>query len=162
MSFLSRFQTPLLFIGILLVLVWTILMIHAYTGRKYISENVLQKMIRQNDIGYFVDVRTLPEWNQGHVSNALHVPVQELNEKHPVVRQLQEWSAEQERQYELWNGDERYKKRCIVVYCRTGNRARMAVEQLAKLLPDKTCLYYTTLSYEELNKMNSISNEYTV
>ncbi len=59
-----------------------------------------------------LDVRTPEEFEQGHISGALNIPVQELESR---IGEL-----------------EKYKNSEIVVYCRSGNRSRRASEILVR------------------------------
>lgn len=59
-----------------------------------------------------LDVREDNEYKQGHISNALHIPLGQLGQR------LQELDA--------------YRDRPLVVYCRTGNRSDSAAARLRK------------------------------
>ncbi len=61
------------------------------------------------DGAQLVDVRADHEWEAGHVAGALHLPLDELAGR----------AAELDRE------------RTVIVYCRGGNRCRMAAEALA-------------------------------
>lgn len=61
-----------------------------------------------------LDVRTLAEWDKGHLDGAEHIPLGELPSKLKAVEALT-------------NGD---KSKPIVLYCRSGARAGRAKEQL--------------------------------
>ena len=56
-----------------------------------------------------VDVRTISEYDEGHIENAINIPVQELSD----------------RLDELNKNDE------LLIYCRTGNRSSTAVDILS-------------------------------
>jgi rhodanese-related sulfurtransferase len=58
----------------------------------------------------FVDVRTDEEWAAGHIEGALHIPLQELEQR--------------------WQELEPYRDREIVLYCRTGRRSGIALSAL--------------------------------
>jgi phage shock protein E len=72
-----------------------------------ISSDKAKKMIREGKIDYIIDVRTLEEWDEGHHPNAIHIPIgtypKNIN-----------------------------KKSRILIYCRTGRRAKIAVQQYIK------------------------------
>jgi len=59
-----------------------------------------------------LDVRTQSEWDEGHIKNALFIPVQELEAR---VAEL-----------------EPYKGKTIIAYCRSGNRSGVAQQILGK------------------------------
>lgn len=58
----------------------------------------------------YVDVRTDAEWEAGHVKGAVHVPVEQLEQR--------------------WQELERLRERPLVVYCRSGRRSGIAIELL--------------------------------
>jgi phage shock protein E len=61
----------------------------------------------------FVDVRTDAEWSDGHLKNAVHLPLDEVE-----ARAASLFPA---------------KDAALVLYCRTGRRAESAAEQLRQL-----------------------------
>jgi phage shock protein E len=65
------------------------------------------------DGAILVDVRTDEEFNQGHIENALHIPVDQI-----------------ERRYEEISKD---KSKDIVLYCKSGKRSGIAKTALEKL-----------------------------
>lgn len=58
----------------------------------------------------FVDVRSLEEYQAGHVEGAIHIPYDQMEERWPELAEYQDED--------------------IVVYCRTGTRAGIALEVL--------------------------------
>lgn len=61
------------------------------------------------DGGRLVDVRTLSEFNAGHIDGARHLPLAELPARMGELEPKDEW---------------------VVVYCRSGNRSRQAANLL--------------------------------
>ena len=72
-----------------------------------ISSDKAKKMIREGKIDYIIDVRTLEEWNEGHHPEAVHLPMGRFPEN--------------------INKNSR-----LLIYCRTGRRAKIAVQQYIK------------------------------
>lgn len=120
---------------------------HASNGSRRITDSKLLTLWKQNKIPIIVDVRTTTEWNQGHFSDAVHLPVQDITADHQVVNDLREWTSSN---YRVHNSLD---QPCILVYCRTGNRARMAADNLASHLHSNACIYYTTQTHDELENM---------
>lgn len=58
----------------------------------------------------FVDVRTRPEWEQGHAAGARLIPHKEMDTR--------------------WTELRKHKDRRVLVYCRTGSRSRIAARVL--------------------------------
>jgi len=82
---------------------------YTYSGVQLLSsKDAKQKITRGNAL--VIDVRTQTEWNIGHFEKAKHLPTSNINEKN-ATRILG-----------------KNKKRNIVVYCNTGQRARSAAE----------------------------------
>jgi len=79
---------------------------------KQISQEEAVKMMKTEDC-LILDVRTEEEYNDGHIPNAMCLPVETIGSEAPV---------------ELPDKDQ-----TILIYCRTGIRAAAAAEQLAKL-----------------------------
>jgi rhodanese-related sulfurtransferase len=85
-----------------------------------ISPKKAKEMIADNEFDYVIDVRTLEEWNQGHLQSAIHIPINELvNELPNTVPN---------------------KLATILFYCKRGIRASGAVE-IAKKLGYKNAYY---------------------
>jgi phage shock protein E len=73
------------------------------------SSTALTSDVATADVIY-VDVRTTAEFDQGHVRDALHIPVEELEQR--------------------WAELAAYRDRPIVLYCRTGRRSGIALDLL--------------------------------
>jgi rhodanese-related sulfurtransferase len=120
---------------------------HASYGSRRITDSKLRTLWKQHKIPIVVDVRTTTEWNQGHFSDAVHLPAQDITADHQVVNDLREWTHSN---YRIHNSLD---QPCILVYCRTGNRARVAADNLASHLHSNACIYYTTQTHQELENM---------
>ena len=69
--------------------------------------------LMQTEKDYIIlDVRTVEEYNAGHIPNAICIPNESITDKEPP---------------ELPDKDQ-----LILVYCRSGRRSKLAAEQLAK------------------------------
>jgi len=120
-----------------------LLYFHAINGNRYIDGEQLKQ--KWNKIAMVLDVRTTTEWNNGHLKDAIHIPVQEISDENLIVQKIIRW-----------NENNIHHDNCILVYCRSGNRARVATEKLIKYLPRNTCIYYTSLKHNEIqNLLNS-------
>jgi phage shock protein E len=84
---------------------------YTYFGQNLISSEEAKRLIKNGKIKRVIDVRTATEWRAGHYREALHIPVDKINEK--TVAELP--------------------KRGLLVYCNTGQRARFAAEKLEGL-----------------------------
>jgi len=73
------------------------------------QSNFITKL-SQGENTVILDVRTVKEFNEGHIPGAVNIPHSELNDR---ITEL-----------------ERVKKQDIVVYCRSGNRATFAYQIL--------------------------------
>ena len=82
---------------------------YAITGEGLIPSDTAKIMINSGDISTVIDVRTSFEWNQGHYKGARHIPTSSISPQ--TLRGLN-------------------KNRGILVYCNTGQRARMAAEKI--------------------------------
>lgn len=72
------------------------------------------KKIMDEATGYVIlDVRTLPEYNEGHIEGAILIPDYEIMER--AERELPD------------------KDQLILVYCRSGNRSKAAARDLVQL-----------------------------
>lgn len=86
---------------------------NAITTYKKISAEDAKKIIDSEEDVIILDVRTLEEYNEGHIENALLLPVNEISDKAEKI--LTEKDAK------------------ILVYCRSGNRSATASKQLIKM-----------------------------
>ena len=72
-----------------------------------LSSSKAKKMISKGEIDYIIDVRTVEEWNKGHHPKAIHIPMGTFP-------------------------NNMNKESVILIYCRTGRRAKIAVQQYIK------------------------------
>ena len=119
-------------IGVLIGLLMGIVI--SYIIYKWFSPSVspqkAKDMITNNEFDYIIDVRSLVEWNEGHLSNAIHIPINELvNELPKKVENVLS---------------------TILFYCKKGYRASGAVE-IAKKLGYKN-VYYLQGGYADFAK----------
>ena len=98
---------------------------YAITGKGLISGSKAKKMIQNGEIKNIIDVRTEIEFNMGHYKGAKNIPVTSINEEISLN-----------------------KKKGILVYCNTGQRARRAAEKLRELGYEK--VYYIEGTYHSL------------
>ena len=68
-----------------------------------------KKLIKKNHFKTILDVRSSEEWNQGHYPDAVHIPYDQITAK--KVANL---------------------KQPILIYCRSGRRAKIAAEKMKK------------------------------
>ena len=80
---------------------------------KHVSMNDIVQIMEENENYIILDVRTQAEYNQGHITNAICIPNETIDEN--VVNKLLD------------------KNQMILVYCRSGNRSKQAAEKLKKL-----------------------------
>ena len=95
----------------LIIALGTAAIVYTFTGENLVSSSEAKKMIKSGKIKKVIDVRTSTEYRLGHYPRALHLPVTKMNEK---------------------TTDELPKKG-LLVYCNTGQRARIAAEKLEAL-----------------------------
>lgn len=79
---------------------------------KLVSVQEAHRMIERDTSVLLLDVRTAAEFQGGRLAGAILIPVQQLEVRIEELRP--------------------YKDKTILVYCRTGNRSRLAAEILAK------------------------------
>lgn len=104
---------------------------YTYTGHGYITADTAKLMIATGRIKTVVDVRTGWEWNRGHYPTAIHLPVSQMTRT--TIRDLKANRVLQDP---------------VVVYCNTGQRARMAAETLRTHGVDH--VYYIAEHWEAL------------
>lgn len=80
---------------------------------KHVSMSDIVQIMEENENYIILDVRTLEEYNQGHIPNAICIPNETIDGN--VVNKLPD------------------KNQMILVYCRSGNRSKQAAEKLKKL-----------------------------
>lgn len=103
--------------------------LHAFLRYHALSGSLLVSAKEAASKDIILDVRTQAEYNSGHVKKAKHVP-------------LTSFSKQKFKNYD--------KSKSIVVYCRTGNRARMAADMLISYgFKDVS---YTDANYTEIDK----------
>ena len=102
-----------------------------YAGLKYYAMTgvglIKVEDIKKYDIDHVIDVRTQFEWNLGHFKGAKHIPTGDISEK--TLKGIP-------------------KADTILVYCNTGQRARMAAEKIRSYGYKK--VYYIEGTYKSL------------
>ncbi len=81
--------------------------IHLMTGRELEEKN----SANEKDHVLIIDVRSAEEYEAGHIPNAIHISLDEIEERLEEIMD--------------------YKNKPIILYCNTGNRSGMAAETLA-------------------------------
>ena len=71
------------------------------------------KIMEENENYIILDVRTIEEYNGGHIPNAICIPNETIDEK--VINKLPN------------------KEQLILIYCRSGNRSKQAANKLKDL-----------------------------
>ena len=79
----------------------------------YSSMDEIQEIMNDNTDYIILDVRTLEEYNEGHIPNAICIPNETIDET--VTQQLPN------------------KHQLILIYCRSGNRSKQAANKLLQL-----------------------------
>ncbi len=80
---------------------------------KQISQQQAKEIIQQRRDILVVDVRTFEEFAEGHIENAICIPVESIQNIPP--KELKD------------------KKQTILVYCRSGRRSKIAAQKLAQM-----------------------------
>ena len=80
---------------------------------KYVSMDDIIQIMNENEDYIILDVRTIEEYNEGHIPNAICIPNETIDEN--VVNILPD------------------KNQLILIYCRSGNRSKQAAAKLEKL-----------------------------
>ena len=80
---------------------------------KHVSMDDIVDIMKENDNYIILDVRTIDEYNAGHIPNAICIPNETIGSD--IVSELPN------------------KEQLILVYCRGGNRSKQAVEKLKEL-----------------------------
>lgn len=83
------------------------------TKVRYVSMNEIVQIMNENENYIILDVRTMEEFNQGHIPNAICIPNETIDEK--IVKQLPN------------------KDQLVLIYCRSGNRSKQATKKLENL-----------------------------
>jgi len=108
--------------------VYMLMTYYSQSGKYMLTNSEAKKLISAGRIDHIIDVRTKVEWDTGHYPNAIHIPRYELS-----VNTLKSAGIK--------------KDDTILVYCNTGQRARLASETLTKMGYDT---YYITGSYTKI------------
>ena len=119
-------------IFLLILSIWLMFYLDVYryvTSDGYITSETAKDKINKNEIDYIIDVRTNREWQMGHYNTAIHIPLDELDIE------------------EMLPDD--FKEKTILIYCRTGRRARQGYNILKGMGAKK--VYYINDSYKSLN-----------
>ena len=80
---------------------------------RYVSMNEIISIMEENENYIILDVRTIEEYNEGHIPNAICIPNETIDED--VINKLPN------------------KDQLILIYCRSGNRSKQAANKLKKL-----------------------------
>lgn len=80
---------------------------------RYVSVGEIKEIMNENTDYIIIDARTMEEYNEGHIPNAICIPNETIDES--VVTQLPR------------------KDQLILIYCRSGNRSKQAATKLANL-----------------------------
>ena len=80
---------------------------------KHVSMDEIVQIMNENDNYIILDVRTMEEYNEGHIPNAICIPNEIIGED--VLEQLPD------------------KNQLILIYCRSGNRSKQAAIKLSKM-----------------------------
>ena len=80
---------------------------------KYVSMDEIIKIMNENNNYIILDVRTIEEYNEGHIPNAICIPNETIGEE--TINELPN------------------KEQLILIYCRSGNRSKQAAAKLEKL-----------------------------
>ena len=80
---------------------------------KHVSMDDIVQIMNENTDYIILDVRTISEYNQGHIPNAICIPNETINED--IINELTN------------------KNQMILIYCRSGRRSKEAAEKLKQL-----------------------------
>ena len=80
---------------------------------KHVSMDDIVEIMNENKNYIILDVRTIAEYNEGHIPNAICIPNETIGNN--TISELSD------------------KEQLILVYCRSGNRSKQAAEKLKKL-----------------------------
>lgn len=80
---------------------------------RYVSMDEIHEIMEQNKDYIILDVRTLEEYEIGHIPNAICIPNETIDKS--VIEKLPN------------------KDQLILIYCRSGNRSKQATKKLEKL-----------------------------
>ena len=80
---------------------------------KYVSMDDIVQIMNENTNYIILDVRTIEEYKEGHIPNAICIPNESIGSD--IIEKLPN------------------KEQLILIYCRSGNRSKQAAEKLKKL-----------------------------
>ncbi len=80
---------------------------------RYVSMDEIKEIMNENMDYIILDARTIEEYNEGHIPNAICIPNETIDES--VITKLPR------------------KDQLILIYCRSGNRSKQAATKLANL-----------------------------
>ena len=80
---------------------------------KYVSMDEIVQIMKENKDYIILDVRTIEEYSEGHIPNAICIPNETIGED--TISKLPN------------------KEQLILIYCRSGNRSKQAAKKLNKL-----------------------------
>ena len=103
----------LLVIGVILMLSKKDKNIENEMRIKHVSMDEIVQIMNENTDYIILDVRTIAEYNEGHIPNAICIPNETIGSN--TISELPD------------------KEQLILVYCRSGNRSKQAAEKLKKL-----------------------------
>lgn len=94
---------------------------------KLLKTNIAKEMILSNKFSHILDVRSVEEFTIGHYPNSINIPFDTINE------------------YTIGNLN---KLKPILIYCRSGRRAKIAADKLVTFGFRK--IYYINDTYKSL------------
>ena len=103
----------LLVIGVILLLSKKDKNIENEMRIKHVSMDEIVQIMNENTDYIILDVRTIAEYNEGHIPNAICIPNETIGNN--TISELPD------------------KEQLILIYCRSGNRSKQAAEKLKKL-----------------------------
>ena len=103
----------LLVIGVILMLSKKDKNIENEMRIKHVSMDEIVQIMNENTDYIILDVRTIAEYNEGHIPNAICIPNETIGNN--TINELSD------------------KEQLILIYCRSGNRSKQAAEKLKKL-----------------------------
>ena len=104
---------------ILVVIIGGVIMLNKNTEKEttnqiqYVSMEEITTIVQENTNYIILDARTIDEYNEGHIPNAICIPNETIDET--VTEQLPN------------------KDQLILIYCRSGNRSKQAALKLQQL-----------------------------
>ena len=112
-------KTAIIILGIFLgisVIVNLLLLarLYALSGSQLIPPSQAKRLIKSGNLTQIVDIRTKFEFDNGHYPNSIHLPVNKINSESVKKLGLK-------------------KDKGVLVYCNTGQRARVAANKLESL-----------------------------